>query len=75
MMNSLMPPREPPRGGGGGDSFSWRRGLVGAAAGALAGLAAHWLEWSPWWWLAVPAGFLLASSSFQFQLAVKWGRK
>jgi len=74
MMNSLMPPRNPPPGSAKG-SFSWRRGLIGAAVGALVGLAAHFLEWSPWWWLAVAAGFLLASSSFQFQFAIKWGGK
>jgi hypothetical protein len=74
MMNSLMPPREPPREQA-GSGFSWRRGLIGAGVGALAGLVAQFLEWSPWWWLAVPAGFLLASSSFQFQFAIRWGRK
>jgi hypothetical protein len=74
MMNSLLPPRDPPASNAGG-SFSWRRGLAGAGVGALVGLAAHFLQWSPWWWLAVPVGFLLASASFQFQFAIKWGRK
>jgi fatty acid desaturase len=73
-MHTLVPPRKPPPGGAKG-GFSWRRGLIGAAVGALIGLAAHFLEWSPWWWLAVAAGFLLASSSFQFQFAIKWGGK
>lgn len=73
-MSSLMPPRKPPPDSAKG-SFSWRRGLIGAAVGALVGLAAHFLEWSPWWWLAVAIGFLLASASFHFQFAVTWGRK
>jgi hypothetical protein len=72
-----MPPPEAPQGAArkDGGGFSGRRALIGALVGAAIGLIAHFLDASPWWWLAVPAGVILAATSFHFKVDVSWGRK
>jgi fatty acid desaturase len=71
-----MPPPDAPPGAVPKDGGSaWRRSLIGALVGAAVGLIAHYLDASPWWWLAVPACMLVAATSFHFQMNISWGRK
>jgi hypothetical protein len=57
-----------PPGGG----FRWRRGLLGALAGAAVGLTAYLLDASPWWWLAVPVGLSFGAVSYRVETSVQW---
>lgn len=72
-----MPPPDAPPGSarkeGGG--FSWGRAAIGALVGGVIGLIAHFSDASPWWWLALPAGILLASTTFHLKMDISWGRK
>ena len=54
--------------------FSWNRAALGTALGGVVALIAHYMDASPWWWLALPAGFLLAFVSFHFSFAMSWGK-
>lgn len=51
------------------------RSLVGALLGGVVGVVAHLLDASPWWWLAVPIGLVLANTSVRFSFSAFWGRK
>ena len=50
----------------------WRRGLLGALAGAGIGFVAFLLDASPWWWLAVLIGLSLGGASFRVEASVRW---
>lgn len=45
---------------------------MGALVGAGIGFAAFLLDASPWWWLAVLAGFSLGGASFRVKTSVQW---
>jgi galactitol-specific phosphotransferase system IIC component len=71
-----MPPPDAPPGAVPKDGGSrGRRALIGALIGLAVGILAHEYDASPWWWLAVPAGMLLAVTTFHFQMNISWGRK
>jgi hypothetical protein len=55
--------------------FSWNRAATGTALGGVVALIAHYTEASPWWWLALPAGFLLGFVSFQLSFSMSWGKR
>ena len=55
--------------------FEWSRAFIGALLGAAVGVVAHLLDASPWWWLAIPLGLLLANTSVRFSVSILWGRK
>lgn len=54
---------------------SWRRALLGAVIGGGVGFAAFLLDASPWWWLAIVAGFILGTAPLQFHASIAWGRR
>ena len=67
MQRENLPP--PERG------FDWQRAAIGTAFGGIVALIAHYMDASPWWWLALPAGFCLAFVSFHFNFSFSVGRK
>ena len=72
----LIPPQEgPPSSLQAPDPpFNWLRGIIGAIVGIGVAVLAYALEWSSWWWLAVPMGLALGVP-LRFAPNVLWGHK
>jgi hypothetical protein len=74
--SKLIPPHEaPPSSRSGAQRLSWRFGLVGASIGVFAGAIAMFTGASPWWWLAVPIGFIVAAGVISLEPFVLWGKR
>ena len=54
--------------------FSWQLTLSGGVIGAAIAIAAFLLDASPWWWLAVPVGFVLGAS-LRLPVSLQWSRR
>ena len=72
----LIPPKDVPAAQWSKPSqeFRWRMAIVGVLVGALVAVGAHFLGWSAWVWLAVPAGLLLGYVSAPTETNAMWSK-
>ena len=68
----LIPPHEAPPAAWTRESYRWKPGLIGAAAGLALSVVAYFAGASEWFWVTGPLGLLFGWSGRHADTPARW---